>query len=104
MIHEVVYLKEKNCLPDKCEANSRAENIWYLDNGGSNHMTGDKRYFSELDSSVTRKVRFGDDSRIDIKGKDTISFIDMNGEPRKMTNVYYIPELRSNIISLGQAT
>lgn len=104
MIHEVVYLNEKNCLPEKCEANFGAENIWYLDNGASNHMTGDKRYFSELDSSVTRKVRFGDDSRIDIKGKDTISFIDMNGEPRKMTNVYYIPELRSNIISLGQAT
>lgn len=33
-----------------------------------------------------------------------ISFIDKNGEPRVMTNVYFIPELKSNIISLGQVT
>lgn len=43
-------------------------------------------------------------NRIDIKGKGTISFIDMNGDSRKMTDVYFIPDLRSNIISLGQAT
>lgn len=104
MMHEVVYLNEKNCIPDKYETNTDAEDIWYLDNGASNHMTGDKRYFSDIDNTVTGKVRFGDDSRIDIKGKGTISFIDMNGESRKMMNVYFIPELRSNIISLGQAT
>lgn len=67
-------------------------------------MTGDRRYFSVIDITITGKVRFGDDSRIDIKGKGTISFTDINGEPRKMTDVYYIPDLRSNIISLGQAT
>ena len=67
-------------------------------------MTGDKRYFSSIDETISGKVRFGDDSRIDIKGKGTISFTDMNGEARKMMDVYFIPDLRSNIISLGQAT
>lgn len=67
-------------------------------------MMGDKRYFSDLDNTITGKVRFGDDSMIDIKVKGTISFTDMNGESRKMTDVYYIPDLRSNIISIGQAT
>lgn len=28
----------------------------------------------------------------------------MNGESWKMTDVYFIPDLKSNIISLGQAT
>lgn len=28
----------------------------------------------------------------------------MNGDPRQMSDVYFIPDLRSNIISLGQAT
>lgn len=32
-------------------------------------MTGDKRYISKIDNTVTGKVRFGDDSCIDIKGK-----------------------------------
>ncbi|CDY56102.1 BnaC02g44350D [Brassica napus] len=104
MMHEVVYLNEKNCNPEKYETHMDTADIWYLDNGASNHMTGDQRYFSDLDKTITGKVRFGDDSKIDIKGKDTISFIDMNGEARRMNDVYFIPDLRSNIISLGQAT
>lgn len=103
MIHEIVYLNERNCNPEKYESNTDADDIWYLDNGASNHMTGDKRNFSSLDNTITGKVRFGDDSRVDIKGKGTISFVDMNGEARKMTDVYFIPDLRSNVISLGQA-
>lgn len=39
-----------------------------------------------------------------IKGKGSIEFIDRNGEPRKITDVYFTPDRRSNIISLGQAT
>ena len=104
MMHEIVFLNEKNVLPDKYETNSGEENVWYLDNGASNHMTGDKRYFSTIDKTISGKVRFGDDSRIDIKGKGTILFTDMNGNSRKMTDVYWIPDLKSNIISLGQAT
>ena len=103
-MHEVVFLNEKNVLPDKYETNSGEENVGYLDNGASNHMTGDKRYFSTIDKTISGKVRFGDDSRIDIKGKGTISFTDINGDSRKMTDVYWIPDLKSNIISLGQAT
>ena len=57
-----------------------------------------------MDNTVIGKVRFGDDSKIDIKGKGTISLTDMNGEARRMNDVYFIPDLRSNIISLGQAT
>lgn len=67
-------------------------------------MTGDRRYFSKLDNTITGKVCFGDDSRIDIKGKGTIFLIDMNDKSRRMADVYYIPDLNSNIISLGQAT
>lgn len=104
MMHEVVYLNEEKVVPSKFETNVGEDNAWYLDNGASNHMTGDKRYFSSLDKSITGKVRFGDDSRIDIKGKGSIEFIDQNGELRTMSDVYFIPDLKSNIISLGQAT
>lgn len=53
---------------------------------------------------MTGKVRFGDDSRIDIKGKGSILFISQNGAKKVLADVYYIPDLKSNIISLGQAT
>ncbi|XP_048625675.1 uncharacterized protein LOC106444440 isoform X1 [Brassica napus] len=104
MLHEVVYLNEEKVVPRKYEANTGEDNVWYLENGASNHMSGDKRYFASIDETVTGKVRFGDDSHINIKGKGTIEFIDRNGEPRKIMDVYFIPDLRSNIISLGQAT
>ncbi|KAG7565310.1 Integrase catalytic core [Arabidopsis suecica] len=104
MMHEVVYLNEKNVKPSQFERQVEGENVWYLDNGASNHMTGNRAYFSKLDETVTGKVRFGDDSRIDIKGKGSILFVSKDGEKKILADVYYIPDLKSNIISLGQAT
>lgn len=67
-------------------------------------MTGEQKYFTKLDKTIAGKLRFGDDSIIDIKGKCSVSFIDLNGESRTMLDVYFIPDLKRNIISLGQAT
>ena len=104
MVHEVVYLNERKVNPTIFETNHDTEMIWYLDNGASNHMCGDRSFFLSLDETVTGKVRFGDDSRIDIRGKGSIRFVFDGGEKKILNNVYYIPWLRRNIISLGQAT
>ncbi|KAG7578131.1 Zinc finger CCHC-type [Arabidopsis thaliana x Arabidopsis arenosa] len=104
MVHEVVYLNEQNIKTSVFEAQSDGNNVWYLDNGASNHMSGNREYFSKIDETITGKVRFGDDSRIDIKGKGSILFVSRDGERKVLADVYFIPDLRSNIISLGQAT
>ena len=44
------------------------EQRWYLDSGASNNMTGSKEAFSELDDNVTSTVKFGDGSRVAIRG------------------------------------
>lgn len=49
-------------------------------------------------------MRFGDDSRIDMKEKGSIKFVFKGGEKRILHNVYYILGLKSNIVCLGQAT
>ena len=67
MVNEVVYLNENKVNLSKFETGQ--ENIWYLDNGASNHMSGNRLFFRDLDESITGKVRFGDDSRINIKGR-----------------------------------
>ena len=70
--------------------------------GASNHMMGSKAAFSELDDDVTDTVKFGDGSRVAIRGRGTIIFRCQNGEHHALTDVYYITELRSSIISIGQ--
>ena len=45
-----------------------------LDSGVSNHMTGSKAAFSELDDDVIGTVKFGDGSRVAIRGRGTIIF------------------------------
>jgi len=104
MMHEVVYLNERSVRPKEFESSMDGDKIWYLDNGASNHMTGNKSYFNSMDETVTGKVRFGDDSRIDIRGKGSILFITQAGEQKLLSDIYFLPNLRSNIISLGQAT
>ena len=79
-----------------------SSNVWYLDNGASNHMTGDKEKFMELNEGITGSVKFGDGSTVKIQGKGTITFKCKNGDKRTLNEVFYIPSLCSNIISLGQ--
>ena len=78
------------------------DHLWVLDTGATNHMTGCRHAFAELDSKVCGNVRFGDGSVVEIEGRGSIVFVCKNGEHRALTGVYYIPKLKANIISLGQ--
>ena len=41
----------------------RGNNIWYLDSGCSNHMTGDKTKFISLSTYEGGSVTFGDNKK-----------------------------------------
>lgn len=63
-VHEVVGLhpeevsmNEKNIIPSMLITQSIEHYVWYLDNGASNHMSGNQSYFLELNKNVTGKVR-----------------------------------------------
>lgn len=44
----------------------RFPEVWYLDTGASNDMTGDRDAFATLDETVTGMVKFGDGSSVQI--------------------------------------
>lgn len=97
-------LKEDSIVPNlrtKVEEQKESQ-VWYLDNGASNHMTGQRGKFKELDEGITGRVKFGDGSTVNIEGKGTVAFQCKNGEERLLKEVYFIPNLCNNIISLGQ--
>ncbi|XP_076918520.1 uncharacterized protein LOC143578974 [Bidens hawaiensis] len=73
-VHEVVFLNEQNLIPKKFETGQVENNVWYLDNGASNHMTGNRSFFSELNESITRNVRFGDGSCVKIEVEARLFF------------------------------
>ena len=50
------------------------EQQWYLDSSASNHMMGSKEAFSELNCNMTGTMKFGDGSRVAIRGHSTIIF------------------------------
>ena len=97
----VALVEEKVFLHDKSRPKT-ATDVWYLDTGASNHMTSDRSQFFELSFAVGGTVRFGDSSKVSIEGRGTVLFETRDGEHKALTDVYYIPKLKSNIRSLGQ--
>ena len=101
-IRQHVQLVEEKIFAVLEEGKERNAYRWIFDTGASNHMTGCLEAFFDLDTGVTRKVRFGDGSVVRIKCYDTILFNCKNGEHIALPNTYYIPRLTANIVSCGQ--
>jgi len=82
---------------------SKAEGkgIWFLDSGCSNHITGDKTWFIELDEKFKHSVRLGNSSKMAVEGKGNVRF-EVEGITQTVSNVYFIPNLTNNLLSIGQ--
>ncbi|XP_048604978.1 uncharacterized protein LOC125582357 [Brassica napus] len=103
-VHEVVFLNEDKVIPKNLDIDKGNASVWYLDNGASNHMTGNNEFFSSLNLKTKGKVKFGDGSCVDIAGKGVVTFVCKTGEKKALKDIYYIPDLKHNILSLGQET
>ncbi|KAI3721795.1 hypothetical protein L2E82_32813 [Cichorium intybus] len=75
--------------------------IWYLDSACSNHMTGDRSKFKELDESFRSHVRLGDDNQLKIEGKGTAE-ISVGNNKKLIKEVQFAPNLAHNLLSVGQ--
>lgn len=78
------------------------KSVWYLDTTASNHMCGDESFFNELTKMEVGLVSYGDNSKMVIKGRGTIRHMQKDGRVGEIRDVYYVPELKSNILSICQ--
>lgn len=65
-------------------------------------MSGNKEFFTNLDETVVGNIVFGDNTKVPIKGKGDILIRTKNGSHHLISQVYYVPSLKINILSLGQ--
>ena len=72
--------------------------LWYLNNGCSRHMRGDKSLFKSLKEKEDGYVTFRDGSHSQVVGKE---MIEIPAVPL-MTDVLYIKGLKANLLSITQ--
>jgi hypothetical protein len=92
-----MFLNQERVIPSMYE-----EGSWVLDTGATNHMTGCRASLTNLDESVRGAVRFGDGSKVEICRIGAVTITSKNSDHKVLSEVYYIPSLRCNIVSLGQ--
>lgn len=76
------------------------EQMWFLDSGCSNHMCGVKEWFLELDENFRQSVKLRDDRKLSVEGKGNLR-LRINGSVQTITSVYFVPGLKSNLLSVG---
>lgn len=67
------------------------KDIWLLDNGCSNHMTGSKNIFKCLNESINQMVLLGDNNMMKVAGVVIVIFRSKTGTLRELKHVQYVP-------------
>jgi hypothetical protein len=76
--------------------------VCYLDSGASNHLCGRKETFVELKEGICRNISLGDSLKLAIEGRGKVCIFQKKGKEEFISGVYYVPSMKSNILSIGQ--
>jgi len=77
------------------------EDMWFLDSGCSNHMCGKKEYFLDFDGRFRDSGKLGNNSSMVVTRKGNVR-LEVNGIIMIITGVFYVPDLRNNLLSSGK--
>ena len=91
--------KKKSCRPLHDEL-SENEAIWMLDSGASWHFTYNTNNFVELEA-ITPLPIYTANGQTEITGKGTVIFT-VDGCTIRVYPVYYILDIKTRLLSLGQ--
>ncbi|KAI5393961.1 hypothetical protein KIW84_060888 [Lathyrus oleraceus] len=80
---------------------TKREKLWFLDPGCNNHMTGNKKWFLNLEEYFSRTVKLKNDTTMEVVAKGSIR-VELNGITQVISDVYYVLGLKNNLLSLGK--
>ena len=58
--------------------------VWYLDSGCSNHMSGNETLFSFIDNSFKSEIKMGNNGTLPVVGKGSILVRTKKGEKKEI--------------------
>jgi len=64
-------------------------------------MLGNKQWFVDFEEQFKHSMKLGNNSRMLVMGRGNIK-IEIGGIIQVVTNMFYIPELTNNLLSVGQ--
>ncbi|XP_034203559.1 uncharacterized protein LOC117634012 [Prunus dulcis] len=76
------------------------DEVWYLDKGCSNHMTGREDLLVDIDRNVTAKVEMGTGQLVEVTGKGSLVVETKMGK-KYIKEVMLVLGLKENLLSVG---
>jgi hypothetical protein len=77
-------------------------NVWYIDSGASNHMSGVRERLADLtEFGIKFEIVLGNNTIVRAVGRDTVSFQRKLSPPMVFRDVLYVPRLKKNLISVS---
>ena len=85
--------------------NFNVENLWLFDTGATHHLTHSRNLLHDyIQLATPLEVRFGDNAIKLALGKGTVHLSIDNEQTISISNVYYVPGLAKNLLSVSEAT
>ena len=75
-------------------AEEKSEDLWFLDLGCSNRMTGNLAMFSMLDENVKSQVTLGTNIKVSVTGKGIVNVLTKKEENKSISDLYYVPSMK----------
>ena len=91
---------ERECA---CLSSSTSSYDWYIDSRASAHMNGVRDHLSSYqEEQIDFQIIMGNKTKCTPVGKGTVAFQTEAGDSLGATNVFHVPRLGMNLLSLSQ--
>jgi hypothetical protein len=84
------------------DTEDRTRTGWYIDNGATCHMTGERHALQEFTTQDSSFAKCGvHSSMVAIQGKGVVSLQIKSGRILRVPGVLYVPDMRISVLSIS---